>query len=176
MRARLAVALGLSLLLAACSGEVTSTGTTRPVNDGARPAAASDPKARSDAGAKGSAAKPAARGKSAAPPDTGASPFNNMPLTLTLSARCAEPGDVIEAKAVTLPGSKLAFAAYYMSNNDFVPDMQYVPGQANVTGTYTWRLALRPTTPMGDARVSVVSSKAKRGAAVTEAFTVSRSC
>lgn len=100
-----------------------------------------------------------------------------MPLTLTLSRTCVSPGQPIDAMAKTLAGSKLAFAAYYLSDGNYVPDIHYVPSEGNLTGEYTWHLVLRPDTPLGKARLTVVAAKdSKRGASAEEGFTVARSC
>lgn len=105
----------------------------------------------------------------------GPADFNTMPLTVSLSASCAQPGQTMRATAETLPGSKLAFVAAY-SDNDFVPNFTYVPAEGNPTGTFTWAWEITPTTPRGDAMVNVVSSKGKKGASFKAPFRVADSC
>jgi hypothetical protein len=105
----------------------------------------------------------------------GAADFNTMPLTVTLGADCATPGQVMSATAETLPGSKLAFAAAY-SDNDFVPSFAYYPGETNVTGTVTWTWEITPNTPRGDAVVTVVAAKEKKGASYKAPFRVADAC
>ena len=105
----------------------------------------------------------------------GPADFNTMPLKVTLSADCATTGQAMQATAVTLAGSKLAFVAAY-SDNDFVPNFTYVPGEGNPTGTFTWTWEITPTTPRGDAMVNVVSSKGKKGASFKAPFRVADSC
>lgn len=107
--------------------------------------------------------------------EMGPADFNTMALSVTLSAACATPGQTMQATAVTEPGSKLAFAAGY-SDNDFVPNHAYVPGEANPTGTFTWSWQITPTTPRGDAVVYTVAAKEDRGASYKSPFRVADSC
>lgn len=100
---------------------------------------------------------------------------NTMPLSVRLNTTCAMPGQTMQATATTLEGSKLAFAAAY-SDNDFVPNFTYVPGEGNPTGTFTWTWQLSPTTPKGDAVVTVVAAKDDKGASYKAGFRVSDSC
>lgn len=106
---------------------------------------------------------------------SGPGEHNTMPLQVTLSRSCVRPGEEMQATAVTLPASKLAFAAAY-SDNSIVPDFTYTPAEANPTGTFTWTWVIRPTIPPGDALVSVVAAKDDRGASFEAPFRIARAC
>jgi len=100
---------------------------------------------------------------------------NTLPLEVTLSAECVQPGSTLSATAAAVKGARLAFATRY-SDNDFVPDIKYVPGEANPTGTFTWTWQITPTHPRGDAGVIVVAAKGDRGASYDAPFLIADRC
>lgn len=99
-----------------------------------------------------------------------------MVLKVTLNRSCAKHGDEMVSEAVTEPGAQITFAAGYVSSNDLPPDFEYVPKEANVTGTHTWRWVIRPDIRPGDAMLSVVASKGRKGASYNIPFRVATAC
>ncbi len=101
---------------------------------------------------------------------------NNMPLKVTLNKTCARRGDRMEVVAVTLPGAQVGFAAAYSDNNT-VPDIFWVRGEANPTGTVTWTFLIKPTTPEGDGWLEIVAAKKpNKGASYSGTFRISNAC
>ena len=98
-----------------------------------------------------------------------------MPLNVTMSASCVRPGDQMTVVAETVKGAQVGFAAAY-SDNDFVPDIFWVRGEANPTGKATWAFVIRPTTPPGDAVLEVVAAHEGKGATYEGYFRVAASC
>lgn len=99
-----------------------------------------------------------------------------MPFAVIMSATCARPGDQMRVDVVTLAGAQVGFAAAY-SDNNVVPDIFWVRGEANPTGSVTWTWVIKPTTPPGDAWLEVVAAKKpNKGATYEGRFRVAASC
>lgn len=175
--------LGLTLAVSACaparsgvtvsSTRVPEPGGSPPATSGAHPGsdAPSTPNPGTDgASPHGKATTTEAR---VAP---GPGKRNTMPLTVTLNRTCAEHGDEMVSEAVTTAGAQLTFAAGYSSSNDLPPDFEYVPKEANATGSHTWRWVIRPDIRPGDAILSVVASKEGKGASYNIPFRIAASC
>jgi hypothetical protein len=102
---------------------------------------------------------------------------NDFAISLSLNATCATPGQTMRAEVATIPGATLALTSYYESNNGYTPDLQYVPGEADPSGTFTWTWVLKPDTPLGRAKVTALAGKSGRGgASASRYFLVARSC
>ncbi|HEX9774864.1 MAG TPA: hypothetical protein VGB83_04710 [Actinomycetota bacterium] len=186
MARTLAVLLGLVLACSGCpartpagsespAASATATspdpGSTGPDGTPARPAASSP--AETPGGPATPSSPPPEDTVQYGPPGPG--PNNTMPLKVTLTPTCAEPGDTMSSTATTLPGAQLAFTASYSDNNR-IPDFEYVPGEANPTGTFTWRWEILPTHPRGEGQLSVVAALDDRGASYKVDFRIADRC
>lgn len=171
--------VALLLSLVSCASRPAPSGSEPSRVSGEATASASASPGDPQAGAAQSQASGAMQRSSAkqapSPLPSGPAAENTMALRVTLNRTCARVGDDMEAIAVTEKGSKLAFAAAY-SDNTLVPDFTYVPGDANPTGTYTWRWIIRPDISPGDAILTVVASKGQRGATFNQPFRIATSC
>ncbi|MBI4729202.1 MAG: hypothetical protein HY775_06820 [Acidobacteria bacterium] len=175
MRLLAAVACA-SLALGACAG----AGGNRSLGAGTP----------SGAGTASTAPAPAHPG--AAPPGVSATPRSTaratgtaaasspterpaLPVALTLSASCASPGDTMKATVETEPGAALGFTAVY-NDDDYQPDISFVPRGTNPSATYVWTWALRPDVPLGDAAVQVLASGKRASGTARAPFRVARTC
>jgi hypothetical protein len=182
MRRLLPLLLAAAVLATGCGSRARTTANSANVQPGfngnavvpaARGGASSQSAAPSAAPAATGGAL-ASKGKPKALP-SGPARTNTMPLAVTMQRSCGVPGDTMSAKAVTVPGASLSFAAAY-SDNSLPPDFHYVAFAENTSGSFTWTWVLRPTIPPGDALLVVVAAKGNRGASFNLPFRVARAC
>lgn len=172
----------LLVFLVVCTLALGACGRDRGVSGDSPKTASSTGALSSSAAIQRSAAALASAGQAQTQSSVSPRPFpsgpgkrNTMKLDVRLSATCVARGKTLSAKAITEPGAQIAFAVEY-SSNAIVPDMNYVPKDANVTGKYTWTWTITPDKPEGEALLTVVVSKAPKGASFNHPFRVDDAC
>lgn len=99
--------------------------------------------------------------------------YGDIRLDVELSHACATPGTIMEARIVTVPDARLAYAVRYHDNE---PHGDWGGGRAP-TGELTWTWTVKPTVPEGTAQVHVIAGKPdKTGAHTIAGFEVAAAC
>lgn len=80
---------------------------------------------------------------------------NTGMVTITLSAACVEPGDVL---VVTTQGPAKATVSAVIAFPDMDPHGAMIVAESDEAGRYVWNVPIEPTVPPGEAKVLVSSS------------------